>query len=160
MITFHDLYECYAADVYRFAYWLTGHQADAEDITSETFVRAWVGRERIQVETVKAYLLTIARHLYLKQRQKARRWQALAETEVDREAVPETQVAERLTLQQVGQLLQALPEVDRTVFMLHAQHELSYTDIAQITGVTVAAAKVKVHRVRLKLAASGLKEIV
>jgi DNA-directed RNA polymerase specialized sigma24 family protein len=65
MITFHDLYERYAADVYRFAYWLTSHQADAEDITSETFVRAWVGRERIQVETVKAYLLTIAPPIYI-----------------------------------------------------------------------------------------------
>ncbi len=160
MITFHDLYERYAADVYRFAYWLTGHQADAEDITSETFVRAWVGRERIQVETVKAYLLTIARHLYLKQWHKAQRWQPLSETELDRDAAPETQVAERLTLEQVRQLLQALPEVDRTVFLLHAQHELPYTDIAQMTGVTVAAAKVKVHRVRLKLAASGLKEMV
>lgn len=160
MITFHDLYERYAADVYRFAYWLTSHQADAEDITSETFVRAWVGRERIQVETVKAYLLTIARHLYLKQWQKAQRWQALSETELDRGAAPETQVAERLTLEQVRQLLQALPEVDRTVFLLHSQHELTYTEIAQMTGVTVAAAKVKVHRVRLKLAASGLKEMV
>jgi RNA polymerase sigma factor (sigma-70 family) len=60
----------------------------------------------------------------------------------------------------VRQLLQALPEVDRTVFLLHSQHELTYTEIAQMTGVTVAAAKVKVHRVRLKLAASGLKEMV
>jgi len=158
MITFHDLYERYATDVYRFAYWLTGQPADAEDITSETFVRAWVSRERIQVETVKAYLLTIARHLYLKQQNKAQRWQPLLETEPDGHAGPEIQVAERLVLQQIRQILLTVPEVDRTVFLLHIQHDLPYAEIAHIVGISVAAAKVKVHRVRLKLAESGLTE--
>ena len=65
MLNFQDLYETYASDVYRFAYWLTGDRPEAEDITSETFIRAWVNRTTIRTETLKAYLLTIARNAYL-----------------------------------------------------------------------------------------------
>ena len=53
--TFHELYSRYAADVYRFARWLTGNPDDAQDITSETFVRAWTAPEEPRMETVKAY---------------------------------------------------------------------------------------------------------
>lgn len=53
---FHELYERHAPDIYRFAYWLSGNEADANDVTSETFVRAWIGRDQIRTETIKAYL--------------------------------------------------------------------------------------------------------
>jgi RNA polymerase sigma-70 factor (ECF subfamily) len=39
-LEFGRLYERYARDVMRFALYLTGSRAEAEDITSETFVRA------------------------------------------------------------------------------------------------------------------------
>jgi DNA-directed RNA polymerase specialized sigma24 family protein len=36
MLDFYTLYEMYAPQVYRFAYWLAGDGAEADDITSET----------------------------------------------------------------------------------------------------------------------------
>jgi RNA polymerase sigma factor (sigma-70 family) len=66
MITFHEIYERHSKDVYRYSYWLSGSAEDADDITSDTFARAWVGCEEIRTETVKAYLFAIARNLYLK----------------------------------------------------------------------------------------------
>jgi RNA polymerase sigma-70 factor, ECF subfamily len=49
--------------------------------------------------------------------------------------------------------LRVLPEVDRTVLLLRAQEEWSYEEIAQATGLSLAAVKVKIHRARLRLAA-------
>jgi RNA polymerase sigma-70 factor (ECF subfamily) len=51
--------------VFRFALYLSGNRSDAEDITSETFVRAWTSSARIRTNTVKGYLFTIARNFYL-----------------------------------------------------------------------------------------------
>ncbi len=51
-MTFHDLYEQHAPDVYRFAFWLSGSAANADDITAETFVRAWASNQKIRTETV------------------------------------------------------------------------------------------------------------
>ena len=39
MNDFLNLYESYVKDVYRFALWLAGDRSEAEDITSETFIR-------------------------------------------------------------------------------------------------------------------------
>ena len=65
MLDLDDLYSRYAADVRRFAVYLTGDAALADDITSETFLRAWSSVGRIREATVKAYLFTIVRNLYL-----------------------------------------------------------------------------------------------
>ena len=70
MLSFEDLYESYAAEVYRFALWLAGDGCRAEDITSETLIRAWVRNDTIRTETLKAYLFTIARNVYLEQDRK------------------------------------------------------------------------------------------
>lgn len=48
MIEFEALYRRYAADVYRFALYLTGNPTRAEDIVSETFVRVWGASDRIR----------------------------------------------------------------------------------------------------------------
>ena len=158
MLSFHDLYEQYAADVYRFAYWLAGDATEADDITSETFVRAWVRRDRIRTATIKAYLFTIARNYYLEGQRKAKRTVALDDRQQDRNPSPDQVVAERLTLDAVQAAIQALPEVDRSVFLLRVQHDLPYAEIARITELSLSAVKVKVHRVRLKLAALQLQE--
>src|SRR4026208_2589888 len=60
---FRDLYERYHPDVFRFALFLTGDPARADDLTADTFVRAWTARDRIRQKTVRAYLLTITRSL-------------------------------------------------------------------------------------------------
>ena len=54
MLTFEELYTTYSPDVYRFANWLTGNPDDAQDIMSDTFVRAWMNFSIIRTETLKA----------------------------------------------------------------------------------------------------------
>ena len=73
MLTFQDLYESYAAEIYRFAFWLVGDGLEAEDITSETLVRAWTSSSPIRTSTLKAYLFSIARNVYLNRQRKRKR---------------------------------------------------------------------------------------
>ena len=150
--TFHELYSRYADDVYRFAHWLTGNPHDARDITSETFVRAWTAPEEPRMETVKAYLLTIARNLHRKQWRRQSRFEALDETLPDPAAQPDLAAARQDEFRRTLEAVHALPEIDRTVLLLRAEQELSYQDIAAATGLSVAAAKVRVFRARARLA--------
>ncbi|CAM3353799.1 sigma-70 family RNA polymerase sigma factor [Shewanella pealeana] len=58
------------ADIYRFAYWLCGDKHVAEDITQETFLRAWRSLDSLKDEkAAKAWLITILR------RENARRFE-------------------------------------------------------------------------------------
>jgi RNA polymerase sigma-70 factor (ECF subfamily) len=151
MIDFNHLYETYAADVYRFSLWLAGEDADAEDITSETFVRAWSRRDDIRTETLKAYLFAIARNLYLEGRRKSERHTTLEEAHPDPRPGPDRLLETRMELERVWEVLRNLPEDDRAAFVMRAEHGLSYEEIARVLGLSLSSAKVKVHRVRRRL---------
>jgi RNA polymerase sigma-70 factor, ECF subfamily len=151
MSDFHALYESYAPHVRRFALFLCGDQALADDITSETFVRAWTAPGPVRQETVKAYLFTIARNLYRDHLCRSRRHTALENAMPDDRASAPRQAEARSELRFVLTVMQELPEVDRAALLMRAQDELSYEEISRALGLSVAAVKVKIHRARLKL---------
>jgi RNA polymerase sigma-70 factor, ECF subfamily len=150
-MTFHKLYIDYAKHVYRFAYWLTGDDAEAKDITSETFVRVWTAGTNPRTESVKAYLFTISRNLFLQDRRKKNRLSTINYEMIDNTILPDKKVEIISDLKQVQKALRRLPELDRTVLILRAEEEMSYRDIAQITGHSISAIKVKVFRARAKI---------
>ena len=154
MINFQDLYESYANEVYRFSLWLTGDSSEAEDITSETLIRAWANNSKIRTETLKAYLFTISRNIYLQHQRKKRRQIVLEDVHPDPAPGPDHQTESQFQLQRVQSVLQIFPECDRTAFVLRVQHELSYEEIARVLEISQSAAKVKVYRVRKKLIAA------
>jgi RNA polymerase sigma-70 factor, ECF subfamily len=151
--TFHELYDRYGGDVYRFAHWLTGNPHDASDITSETFVRAWTAPEEPRMETVKAYLFTIARNLHRNQWRRQSRFAALDEAMPDQAAQPDEAAINQDEFQRTLKAVHELPEIERTVLLLRAEQELSYEDIAAATGLSAVAVRVRVFRARAKLAA-------
>src|SRR5208283_4084197 len=152
MIDFSSLYKKYAPDVYRFALYLSSERGEAEDITSETFVRAWTSPEPIRVATVKGYLFTIARNLYLQGLRKKSRHVALDEDLRDPQASPYAQAEQKEELRAVLAELQKLPEIDRAALLMRAFDEMPYEEIARAVGISLAAVKVKIHRARLELA--------
>ena len=152
MVTnFHELYQKYAADIYRFAYWLCGNAQDAEDITSETFVRALTASGEIKSETVKGYLLTIAKNLAYKKSNREKRFVPIESNISELRMRPEQTAENSASLQTAMRFIQTLPEVDRAALILRLQDDLSYEEIANVLNISLAAAKVKVHRARLKL---------
>ena len=151
MTEFHALYERYAPQVRRFALFLCGDPALADDITSDTFVRAWTAPGAIRQQTVKAYLFTIARNLYLDYLRHRRRHAVLGETMPDGRVSPQKQAEVRSELNVVLSAMRELPEVDRAALLMRVQQEMSYDEISQALGLSLAAVKVKIHRARLKL---------
>lgn len=152
MTRFHELYEKYSRDVYRFALYLSGDRAVAEDVTSETFIRVWSSAEPVRMATVKAYLLTIARNLCLMERRRVLRREGLDETLPDLGQSVVRRVEVKDELDRVLMALQEFSEVDRAALLMRADEGLAYEEIAVALGVPVATVKVKVHRARLRLA--------
>jgi RNA polymerase sigma-70 factor (ECF subfamily) len=156
MLTFNQLYDSYAKDIFRFAFWLSGNQKWAEDITSETIIRAWTHFRPIRTETLKAYLFTIARNYYLNQLRKEDRLVELDEEFLDPAHAPETLIEQLDEIQQARTFLLSLPECDRAAFIMRVQHNTPYIEIARVLQISEAAARVKVHRTRKKLTISRI----
>lgn len=152
MTEFSELYRKYAVDVFRFALYLSGNRGDAEDITSETFVRAFAASDRIEEATVKAYLLAIARNLFLMGvRSSGSRQTELKDGLRDSQPSAYDLVEHKAELSAVLDKLRTLPAVDRAALLLRTLEDRSYEEIAAVLKITVVAARVKVHRARASL---------
>jgi RNA polymerase sigma-70 factor (ECF subfamily) len=143
-MTFEELYRSHFPDVRRFALYLTGNFAEADDIASETFVRAWAADAPLKAHSLTAYLFSIARNLHRRSRRRA----AFRAEAPDEPPGLERELAGRSELAAMLARLQALPEIDRAALLMRAFHELPYEEIAVALGISVASARVKVHRAR------------
>jgi len=158
MLSFEELYVAYSPEVYRFANWLSGNANDAEDITAETFARAWMNFDNIRTETLKAYLFTITRNTYLESLRKRRDHVPLDDAHPDAGPRPEKMIETQSELDYIRNMLHTLPEIDRSAFIMRVQYDLSYAEIARVLQLSENAVKVKVHRVRKRLFAMRSKK--
>jgi len=152
MSTIEEIYRAYSDEVYRFSCWLCGDSAEAEDIVSETFLRLWGSLDDLQVETMKAYLLTIARNVFISQRRRSGRYRPLPENVMDSSPSPDVEAEDREEVRELMSAVGALPEGERAALLMRMQHDVPYEEIARSLGISLAAAKVRVHRARIKLA--------
>ncbi len=154
-VDFRTVYERYAADVYRFACYLSGDAALAQDVTAETFARAWAARGRIRVDSVKAYLLMIARNVCRDAKRQPRDASLPDGHDApDPAASPEATAQSRHELRRVLRALRQLSESDRAVLLMATVEGLSHQTIASMLGLSVTAVKVRVYRARVRLNAA------
>ena len=146
-----DFYYRHADDVRRFALYLSGDAVMADEITSDTFVRAWMAVDRIRQPTVKSYLFAIARNIYRDFHRRAAVHTGLDDNLPDTRITAEEQMLLSQEVREVLMALQQLPEIDRAVLLLRALDDMSYEDIAETVGIQVVDARVRVHRARVKL---------
>jgi RNA polymerase sigma-70 factor (ECF subfamily) len=151
LVDFHSLYERYAESVHNFVYYLSGNASLAEEITQETFVRAWITPGKIFGGTVRAYLFTIARNLVRAEQKHQVRQVPLDEQQLDPRPGPDAIAGDHSEYQALLKALQKLPEIDRAALLLYAQQDVSYAEIAATLDLSLAAVKVRIHRARIKL---------
>ena len=152
MDQFRELYERYYNDVYRFALFLTGDAARAEDLTADTFVRAWTARDRIRQSTVRAYLLTITRNLFRDGLRASHHQVPLDDRLEDNGPAVDVRVERASALRQVRARLRQVARGDRRALLLYVIRDMSYAEIATALGVSVGAVKSRIFRAREALA--------
>ncbi len=153
------LVERYKDAVQNLAYRMLGNATEAEDVTQETFVRAYT-----QLSTYKSmhkfstWLLSIASHLAIDQLRR-RRFLALPledvpflEWIVDVGVSPEQSALQGEQQDEIQSYLQRLPAKYRAVIVLRYWYDFSYEEISEMLSLTPALVKARLHRARELLA--------
>lgn len=148
---FEHLYREHAPALLRYATSLTRTRAEAEDLVSDTFLRAWAAPTDWQAPTLRAYLFRILRNLFLADRRRPVQFEELSGDRASSQD-PELDAGARLEFQRLQQVLPELNEVDRAALLLHSLGGLTYGEIAAVLGIPAGTLKVKVHRARIRLA--------
>jgi RNA polymerase sigma-70 factor, ECF subfamily len=156
LVPFEEVYRCHAASVHRFCVSQVLDRALAEDLTHETFIRAFIAYERVgpDLDSARAWLLAIARNLCSDQHRRHRRWRGLLARLTDRPPADVEAMAEhKVDLARVTTVLASFRERERQLIGLRVAADLSYREIADVLRITEAAAKVGTHRALTKLRA-------
>ena len=155
---FGEMYDHYVSMVFRYVYARVGDRATAEDVTSETFVRALrrIDSLSFQGRDVGAWLVTIARNLVL-DHVKSSRYRLEVATADMRDADratdgPEDEVVQQLTNQQLLACVQQLGSEQQECIVLRFLHGFSVSETAQIMGKRDGAIKALQHRAVRRLA--------
>jgi RNA polymerase sigma factor (sigma-70 family) len=153
---------------YRFARWLTRSPGDADDVVQEAVLRAFRGFDALRGGDVQAWLLSIVRNCHSSAyRQQQRRASLPLADEPDEEtaaAAPaggaDPQDAALLAEQQrtLERLIAALPDEHREVLLLRELEDLSYREIAAVTGVPIGTVMSRLARARAALRTGWLRE--
>lgn len=151
MLSFHEIYVEHAPHVKRFALFLAGDEALADDLTSETFLRAWAAADRLESNGLRSYLLTVTRNLHRDHSRRSWRSEPLDERLAAPAMRPEEAMDARAELLRVTKEAEKMPEVDRAVLLERVLEGRPYSEIAARHGIGVGAAKLKVFRARMRL---------
>ncbi len=141
--------------LFRLAFRITLDTAEAEDIVQETLIRVWQNRAKWQeISSIEAYCQIICRRLALDAAGKAGHGNVLLDEHSQQHLLtvtPEEQFDNRERLSLIKQLMDSLPEVQRTIMELRDIEGLSYQEISNVMDLTEVQIKVYLHRARTKI---------
>ena len=156
---FRLIFERYSRPVISFIFDMVNDRPLAEELTQETFVRAYRAMHTMRADTkLSTWLFGIARNVAresLRARIRAQSHLDLADKSVmdlsDSKPVPVEGLLNKELNELIRRSLAALDEDKRLVFTLKVLHQCSYEEIAAITGFSIAKLKTDLHRARAEM---------
>ncbi|MGH8709114.1 MAG: sigma-70 family RNA polymerase sigma factor [Burkholderiales bacterium] len=145
-MSFEDTVRAHAADLYRYAYWLTRDRALAEDVVQEALLRGWRAFPRLRDRAAaKAWLFTIVRNEFLR---------AVRGTDLAAESLDDLEVADErpeLFGVEMRDALHALPPSYAEPLALQVLGGFSCAEIAGMIGASEGATMTRLTRARQAL---------
>lgn len=146
-------------ETYTLAYRLTGNEEDARDVVQETYLRAWKGLRHFRGDarlSTWLYRITANASYTLMKKRKKHRHEPLVDELADVvdpgfSADPEAVTDASLLRDQLAAAMDDLPSKLRAVVVLRDVYGLSHEEISDELGISVSAAKVRLHRARRRL---------
>ena len=156
---FRLIFERYSRPVISFIYDQVSDRELADELTQETFVRAYRGLKSLRKETkLSTWLFGIAKNVAresLRARIRQNQHIDLDNKQVldlsDQSPAPSSQLLDKEFNEVVQRSLASLDEDKRLVFTLKIFHQCSYEEIAEITGFSIPKLKTDLHRARAEM---------
>jgi RNA polymerase sigma-70 factor (ECF subfamily) len=147
---------------YSYARFLCRDPGLAEDLVQEAYLRACRGFRGYRGGDAKAWLFAVVRSAFLSwargpARREAPAEEALAGLPAEDET-PEDAAVRRSETDQLRAAIQALPEPFRETLVLRELEELSYKELAEVTGAPIGTVMSRLARARQLLIASLREE--
>ena len=140
-------------ELFRLALRITLNRVEAEDIVQDTLIKVWDRRfEWESIDSIEAFSLTVCRNLSLDRLKKKENSNDSLEDVNIAEPVASSNPQDRMIQEDrvslVRQIIDSLPEKQRSCMQLRDFEGKSYKEIAQVLGITEEQVKVNIFRDR------------
>ncbi|WP_345948823.1 RNA polymerase sigma factor [Mucilaginibacter sp. PAMB04274] len=149
MTTFEEIYDCYAPQIFRVCLGYTNDADRAKDLVQETFISVWKNLHSFRNQSqISTWIFRIATNHCLRALEVAKRMPA-AELPFDLAETKEESPEEKLNF--LYRCIAELDETERIIISLELEG-LPQAEIAEVVGLSNGNVRVKVHRIKEKLA--------
>lgn len=156
---FHLIFNRYGRPILSFINNLIQNRDLAEDLTQETFVRAYRNLGGLREDSrFSTWLFGIARNVVYEASRQTRRDERKVSLDApeslrieSKDILPEGAMRDRELNEAIGRALAKLDQDKRTVFSLKVFYEKSYEEISEITGHSIGKLKTDLHRARAEM---------
>lgn len=150
---FAQIYDFYVPRIFRFIFLKTGNKENAEDLTSEVFLRFWtyIRREKINKESAEPMLYKIARNIIIDFYRK----KEIITMQIDESIVNQITDSQQdfinrmINREEIREMMEALKEIKdeyQEIIILRFVEDLEIEEIAEITGKSKGSIRVLSHR--------------
>lgn len=145
---FDEIYKSYWQRIFRLCMGYVNDFDLAEDLTQETFIIVWQQLPKFRNESsIGTWIFRIASNNCLRQIEKEKR---IVKIELPIDLKEEIQESIEPQIQMLYKFISELPEMDRIIISLELE-AVKQSEIANITGLSEANVRVKIHRIKDKL---------
>lgn len=151
---FSQVYDIYVTPIYRFIYFKVSSRQDAEDLTSEVFMKIWqyVTETDDEIENLRALIYRSARNLVIDHYRKNARKDLIQDEELMNNIEDEKQqrllkeIDVKIEMQNAEKILRQMKDDYREIIILRFIEELSIGEIAKILNKSKGSVRVALHR--------------
>jgi RNA polymerase sigma-70 factor (family 1) len=145
---FENIFNLNYQVILNYLFYLSGDSGLSEDLVQDVFLQLWEKRDEVKDETVRAFLFTIARNSFLKSTRRQKydlKFRSEYFIENEHES-PEYLMEMKEFDRKLQEVIAALPEKSRVVFLMNRMDGITYREIAESLGVTVKAVEKQMSR--------------
>jgi len=146
---FKSLYDRFEQPIYRFCRHMMNDEAAARDAFQETFIRMFENRQTLRTNNVQSWLFSIARRVCLNMIRSRRKQHESFDETFHGDALSFT--GDVFLREHLEKAMTQLPVSLREALVLRDVEGHSYNEIAEIVGIDLSLAKVRVYRARLHM---------
>ena len=149
-------------ELFRLALRITLDRAEAEDVVQDTLIKVWDKRDSwTNIDNIEAFAMTVCRNLALDRTRSRANNNVSLDIEGTQEPMTQTTPYDRMVqqdnLRMVGQIVDSLPEKQRSCIQLRDFEGKAYKEIAAVLDITEEQVKVNIFRARQTIKQQFLK---
>lgn len=150
---FQTIFSTHAESLVNFLYYKSGNYAGAEDLMQDAFAKLWKECKKVSIEKSKSFLFTVANNMFLntvKHKKVVLKFEQRGHRQLNEQS-PQYLLEEAEFKAQLEAAIAALPEGQRTVFLMNRIDKMKYKEIAEKLDLSVKAIEKRMGKALIAL---------